>query len=121
MVSEARVVRERMLADLSRRRDGARAQLAALRGERDRIVNAIEATRDHLDRLMDDLRAASPDDERDLPSVSYDDLRAPGEPRLTLVRPLHPVHQEREPSGGGEAARRAGTRRRGRLDGGSER
>lgn len=100
MVSEARAVRERMLADLSRRRDGARAQLAALRGERDRIVNAIEATRDHLDRLMDDLRAASPDDDRDLPSVSYDDLRSQGEPRLTLVRPLHPVHQERDQAGG---------------------
>lgn len=102
MVSEARAVRERMLADLSRRRDGARAQLAALRGERDRIVNAIEATRDHLDRLMDDLRAASPDDDRDLASASYDDLRSQGEPRLTLVRPLHPVHQERE-QGAGEA------------------
>jgi cell division septum initiation protein DivIVA len=99
MVSEARAVRERMLADLARRRDGARAQLTALRGERDRIVNAIEATRDHLDRLMDDLRAASPEDERDLPPVPYEqDLRAvtTGEPRLTLVRPLHPVHQDRE-------------------------
>ncbi len=99
MVSEARAVRERMLADLARRRDGARAQLAALRGERDRIVNAIEATRDHLDRLMDDLRAASPEDDRELPPVPYEqDLRAvtTSEPRLTLVRPLHPVHQDRE-------------------------
>ena len=98
MVSEARAVRERMLADLSRRRDGARAQLAALRGERDRIVNAIEATRDHLDRLMDDLRAASPDDDRELPPCpTTTSARHAGEPRLTLVRPLHPVHQEREP------------------------
>lgn len=100
MVSEARAVRERMLADLSRRRDGARTQLAALRGERDRIVNAIEATREHLDRLMDDLRAASPDDDRDLPPMPYEqDLRGIAtEPRLTLVRSLHPVHQDRERS-----------------------
>jgi DivIVA domain-containing protein len=96
MVGEARAVRERMLADLSRRRDGARTQLATLRGERDRIVNAIEATRDHLDRLMDDLRAATPDDERELPSYEQDLRSVTGEPRLTLVRPLHPVHQQRE-------------------------
>ena len=92
MVSEARAVRERMLADLARRRDGARAQLAALRGERDRIVNAIEATRDHLDRLMDDLRAASPEDDRELPPVPYEqDLRAVTDERAAAhARPATP-------------------------------
>ena len=60
MVAEARAVRERMLTDLARRRDAARAQLERLRADRDRLVQSFEDAGRAVDGVLGDLRDVVP-------------------------------------------------------------
>jgi DivIVA domain-containing protein len=60
MVAEARAVRERMLTDLARRRDVARAQLERIRADRDRLVTSFEEAGRAVDDVLGDLRDVVP-------------------------------------------------------------
>jgi DivIVA domain-containing protein len=67
MVLEARAVRERMLGDLTRRRDTARAQVERLRAERGRLLAAFLDAGRMADDVATRLREAAPGAE--LPTV----------------------------------------------------
>lgn len=61
MVAEARDVRERMLADLGRRRRVAQTQIEQLRAARDRLLAAYDVVRRTVDEATDELEAAEPE------------------------------------------------------------
>ncbi|HWI02594.1 MAG TPA: DivIVA domain-containing protein [Acidimicrobiales bacterium] len=61
MVGEARAVRERMLADLSRRRRSAQLQIEQLRAARDRLLAAYDVVRRTVDEATAELEAAEPE------------------------------------------------------------
>ncbi|WCO67560.1 DivIVA domain-containing protein [Iamia majanohamensis] len=61
MVAEAQRVRERMLADLSRRRKAARVQLEQLQAGRDRLLESYEAVQREVDAATSGLRSALPE------------------------------------------------------------
>jgi DivIVA domain-containing protein len=61
MVAEARGVRERMLADLARRRRGAQLQVEQLRAARDRLLSAYDVVRRTVDEATGELEAAEPE------------------------------------------------------------
>ncbi|MEE9413729.1 MAG: DivIVA domain-containing protein, partial [Acidimicrobiales bacterium] len=61
MVAEAKLVRERILRDLSRRRTNSKVQLEQLRAGRDRLVQAIEMTADSVDDVQRELETAMPE------------------------------------------------------------
>jgi len=68
MVTEAREVRSRILDDLQRRRDAARAQVERLLEGRERLLGAYAAVRENLDDVMGELADALPvPPEPDLP------------------------------------------------------
>lgn len=64
MIGEAQAVRERMMADLSRRRDVGRRQLAQLADGRDRLLSAYEQVRRSLDEITSELASSVPEAER---------------------------------------------------------
>jgi DivIVA domain-containing protein len=61
MVGEAKAVRERMLADLNRRRRSAQLQIEQLRAARDRLVAAYDVVRRTVDEATAELDAAEPE------------------------------------------------------------
>lgn len=61
MVGEAKAVRERMLADLTRRRRSAQLQIEQLRAARDRLVAAYDVVRRTVDEATAELDAAEPE------------------------------------------------------------
>ncbi|HET7720766.1 MAG TPA: DivIVA domain-containing protein, partial [Acidimicrobiales bacterium] len=61
MVGEARAVRERMLADLNKRRRQAQLQIEQLRAARDRLLAAYDVVRRTVDEATDELEAAEPE------------------------------------------------------------
>lgn len=61
MVAEARAVRERMLDDVRRRREVAKAQLEQLRLGHERVLGTFELAADALAAVTADLRALVPD------------------------------------------------------------
>jgi DivIVA domain-containing protein len=61
MVAEARAVRERMLADLARRRRSAQVQIEQLRAVRERLVAAYDVVRRTVDEATAELDAAEPE------------------------------------------------------------
>ena len=63
MVVEAREYREKMLAELTRRRDAAKAQIDKLVHERDRLVGAFQRAKMSADEALAFLRSAHDDDE----------------------------------------------------------
>ncbi len=69
MVAEARAVRERMLTDLARRRDVARAQLERLPADRDRLVASFEDAGRSVDDVLGELRDAVPAPEPSIETV----------------------------------------------------
>ncbi len=73
MVAEAQAVRERMLADLGRRRAAVRAQIAHLVEARDRLAARYVEARGVADEILSSLDALAPDnddDEVELPPPS---------------------------------------------------
>ena len=58
MVNEAREYREKVLSELSRRRDAARAQIEQLLHGRDRLMNAFERARIASESVLDELHDA---------------------------------------------------------------
>lgn len=63
LVVEAREYREKMLAELTRRRDAAKAQIDKLVHERDRLVGAFQRAKMSADEALAFLRSAHDDDE----------------------------------------------------------
>jgi DivIVA domain-containing protein len=63
MVTEARAVRQRMLADLARRRDAAVTRLTDLKADRDRLLVVFEQARAALEGITASLRGAAPESE----------------------------------------------------------
>ena len=61
LITDAQALRERVLADLTRRRDAGRAQIAHLKEGRDRLLGAYEIVRRTLEQAVDELRAAAPE------------------------------------------------------------
>ncbi len=61
MVGEARAVRERMLADLNKRRRQAQLQIEQLRAARDRLLAAYDVVRRTVDEATAELEAAEPE------------------------------------------------------------
>ena len=61
MVNEARAVRERMLADLNRRRRSAQVQIEQLLAARDRLIAAYDVVRRTVDEATAELDAAEPE------------------------------------------------------------
>jgi cell division septum initiation protein DivIVA len=60
MVNEARAVRERIFADLARRRDLARQQIEQLLGERERLEQVFLDARSSVDSVLDELAQLGP-------------------------------------------------------------
>ncbi len=61
MVAEAQTVRERMLGDLSRKRQTGRAQVEQLRAARDRLLESLAVVQQSLDSAMADLVGSIPE------------------------------------------------------------
>ncbi len=61
LVLEAQVVRERMLKDLSRRRQAGRRELEQIRAGRDRLLSAFEAAARTLDEILEELTVSLPE------------------------------------------------------------
>ena len=61
LITDAQALRERVLADLARRRDAGRAQIAHLKEGRDRLLGAYEIVRRTLEQAVDELRTAAPE------------------------------------------------------------
>ncbi len=61
LITDAQALRERVLADLTRRRDAGRAQIAHLKEGRDRLLGAYEIVRRTLEQAVDELRTAAPE------------------------------------------------------------
>ena len=61
MVGEARAVRERMLADLNKRRRQAQLQIEQLRAARDRLLAAYDVVRRTVEEATGELEAAEPE------------------------------------------------------------
>ena len=61
MVGEARAVRERMLADLNKRRRQAQLQIEQLRAARDRLLAAYDVVRRTVEEATAELEAAEPE------------------------------------------------------------
>ncbi len=61
LITDAQALRERVLADLSRRRNAGRAQVEQLRAGRDRLLGAYEVVQRTLDHAVEQLRIAAPD------------------------------------------------------------
>ncbi len=53
LITDAQALRERVLADLTRRRDAGRAQIAHLKEGRDRLLGAYEIVRRTLDQAVE--------------------------------------------------------------------
>jgi DivIVA domain-containing protein len=61
LITDAQALRERVLADLSRRRNAGRAQIEQLREGRDRLLGAYEVVQRTIDHAVEQLRIAAPD------------------------------------------------------------
>jgi len=61
MVAEAQIVRERMLGDLSRKRQSGRAQVEKLRAARDRLLESLSVVQQSLDAAVGDLVDSVPE------------------------------------------------------------
>ena len=83
MVNEAREYREKVLSELSRRRDAARAQIEQLLHGRDRLLNAFERA-----RLASEDVLAGLTDAHDEPEFIID--LAPTTGPVPIVNPAHP-------------------------------
>ena len=64
LITDAQALRERVLADLSRRRNAGRAQIEQLREGRDRLLGAYEVVQRTVDHAVEQLRLAAPDSAR---------------------------------------------------------
>ena len=80
MVREARAVRERMLADLNKRRRQAQLQIEQLRAARDRLLAAYDVVRRTVDEATAELEAAEPEARLAAEAVG----RRPEEPELDM-------------------------------------
>ena len=83
MVNEAREYREKVLSELSRRRDAARAQIEQLLHGRDRLLNAFERARIASEDVISGLT-----DAHDEPEFIVD--LAPTTGPVPIVNPAHP-------------------------------
>lgn len=61
LVFEAQALRTKMLEDVARRRQTARAQLEALRAGREELLAALDRAQDALGKVSTDVRAAAPE------------------------------------------------------------
>jgi DivIVA domain-containing protein len=61
LITDAQALRERVLADLARRRNAGRAQVEQLREGRDRLLGAYEVVQRTIDHAVESLRVAAPD------------------------------------------------------------
>ena len=61
LITDAQALRERVLADLARRRNAGRAQIEQLREGRDRLLGAYEVVQRTIDHAVESLRVAAPD------------------------------------------------------------
>lgn len=83
MVNEAREYREKVLSELARRRDAARAQIEQLLHGRDRLMNAFERARIASESVLDELHGAH-DEPETLVNL------APTTGPIPIVNPHHP-------------------------------
>ncbi|MEY4391557.1 MAG: hypothetical protein RLZZ544_266, partial [Actinomycetota bacterium] len=83
MVNEAREYREKVLSELSRRRDAARAQIEQLLHGRDRLMNAFERARIASESVLNELH-----DAHDEPETLVN--LAPTTGPIPIVNPHHP-------------------------------
>ena len=104
MVNEARAYREKVLSELSRRRDAARAQIEQLLHGRDRLMSAFERARIATESVLGELHDAH-DEPETLVNLS------PTTGPIPVVNPHHPSvgaydqEAERELASAAEAAR----------------
>ncbi len=61
LITDAQALRERVLADLARRRNAGRAQIEQLREGRDRLLGAYEVVQRTIDHAVEQLRLAAPE------------------------------------------------------------
>ena len=83
MVNEAREYREKVLGELSKRRDAARAQIEQLLHGRDRLLSAFERARIASESVLEELHEAH-DEPETLVNL------APTTGPIPIVNPLHP-------------------------------
>ena len=76
MVAEARELRERIFADLARRRDLARQQIDTLQIGNRQVMDALRGARLELDAILTGLEAETAEDEDD---NDLDSLDLPGQ------------------------------------------
>ena len=70
MVAEARAIRDRVIGDLTRRRDLARQQIEAMHAGRQRIMDVFRGTRRDLDFILEELESHAPDEpDEELPPL----------------------------------------------------
>ena len=61
LITDAQALRERVLADLARRRNAGRAQIEQLREGRDRLLGAYEVVQRTIDHAVEALRVSAPE------------------------------------------------------------
>ena len=100
LITDAQALREHVLADLTRRRDAGRAQIAHLKEGRDRLLGAYEIVRRTLEQAVDELRTAAPEAraiDAAAPAVALSPPVAVDEDESEGIRILTPPAPEPEP------------------------
>jgi DivIVA domain-containing protein len=119
MVGEARAVRERMLADLNKRRRVAQLQIEQLRAARDRLLAAYDVVRHTVEEATAELEAAEPEARLAAEEVGRraDDLNLDARPERVTSPARPPVERSRTPvTAGAPTLGRASTSVFSRLD-----
>jgi DivIVA domain-containing protein len=106
MVGEARAVRERMLADLNKRRRVAQLQIEQLRAARDRLLAAYDVVRNTVEEATAELEAAEPEARLAAEEVGRraDDLNLDARPERLAPPVRPPVEPSRTPVTAGAPA-----------------
>jgi DivIVA domain-containing protein len=105
LITDAQALRERVLADLARRRDAGRAQIAHLKEGRDRLLGAYEVVRRTLEQAVDELRSAAPQARAidvAAEAVALAPAAASDEDETEGIRILTPIVRDPEPEPGPE-------------------
>jgi DivIVA domain-containing protein len=107
MVGEARAVRERMLADLNKRRRQAQLQIEQLRAARDRLLSAYDVVRRTAEEATAELEAAEPEARLAAEAVGRraEELELDPLPERLAPPERPPVERPRTPVTAGAASR----------------
>lgn len=104
MLAEAQQVRQRMLDDLSRRRQGLRDQIEQLQASRDRLAAAYDVVRDTLAVATEELQVALPDARIAAEAASLRAVEAELEATITPIVTVEELEQATPPEPAPEPA-----------------